>query len=429
MSVLYIRGGVPLEGELKVQGAKNSVLPILAACLLAGGPVTLFNCPRVTDVTAALDILRHLGCRAEQEGNMVTVDPAGAAGCAVSEKQMRAMRSSIIFLGPLLARMGEARLTYPGGCELGPRPIDLHLLAIRTMGCRVTEDSGGIRCLGRPVGGEIQLSLPSVGATENAMLCAVGGSGTTTIVNAAREPEIVELQAFLNTLGARVRGAGGSVISVEGGRPLSGGTFTIMGDRMAAATLLCAGDAAGGRITLTGVDWRHLSTVLAVLQQAGCQVTSRRDSVELARDPARPLRSVPTIRTAPYPGFPTDAQAPVMAALAASRGSTLFVENIFDSRYRHVPELIRMGADITTEGRVALVRGVERLHGAGVECADLRGGGALAVAALGAEGETVLSGMRHVDRGYEALETALSRLGADVERVPRRRQIKNHPGR
>ena len=415
MSVMYLRGGTPLEGELAVHGAKNSVLPILAACLLAQGPVTLHNCPRLTDVTAALNILRHLGCGVEQAGHTITVDPTGAAGSTVSEDQMRAMRSSIIFLGPLLARMGEAHLTYPGGCELGPRPIDLHLSAIRAMGCEVSEDRG-IHCQGRPRGGEVQLALHSVGATENAMLCAVGADAPTTIINAAREPEIGDLQSFLNSLGANVRGAGSSTITVEGGRPLSGGEYTVMGDRIVAATLLSAAAAAGGRVRLSGVDWRHLATVLSVFHQAGCRVESRLEYVELIRDRDTPLKGVPTVRTAPYPGFPTDAQAPVMAALAASQGCTLFVETMFDSRYRHVPELMRMGADITTEGRVALVRGVGRLHGARVEAFDLRGGGALAAAALGAEGTTVLSGLHHVDRGYEGLEEMLRRLGAQVER-------------
>ena len=415
MSVMYLRGGAPLEGELAVHGAKNSVLPILSACLLARGPVTLTNCPRLTDVAAALNILRHLGCQVEQEGHTIVVDPAGASGSTISEEQMRSMRSSIIFLGPLLARTGEAHLTYPGGCELGPRPIDLHLSAIRAMGCEVREDRG-IHCQGRPRGGEVQLSLPSVGATENAILCAVGAQGITTITNAAREPEIGDLQSFLNCLGAKVRGAGSSTITVEGGRTLSGGEYAVMGDRIVAATLLSATAAAGGRVRLSGVDWRHLATVLSVFHQAGCRVESRLEYVELARDREALLKGAPTIRTAPYPGFPTDAQAPVMAALAASQGCTLFVETMFDSRYRHVPELIRMGADITTEGRVALVRGVERLHGARVEAADLRGGGALAAAALGAEGTTVLSGLNHIDRGYEGLEEMLRVLGASVER-------------
>lgn len=416
MSVFYIHGGNPLEGETTVQGAKNSVLPLLAACLLARGTVTLRNCPRLTDVTAALDILNSLGCRTWQQGDVITVDPSGLTGCAVSEERMRTMRSSIMFLGPLLARMGEARMTCPGGCELGPRPIDLHLSAIRALGCSVEEAEGGILCRGRPVGGDVRLSFPSVGATENAMLCAVGGSGVTVIHNAAREPEIVELQRFLNALGGRVTGAGGSVVTVEGGHSLTGGDYTVMGDRIVAATLLSAAAAAGGKILLKGVDWRHLSTVLSLLRQAGCRVESGEDTVLLERDRSRRLRAVPSVRTAPYPGFPTDAQPPVMAALAASEGCTLFVETVFDRRYRHVPQLIRMGADIRLEGRAALVYGVERLHGAFVEAEDLRGGGALTAAALGAEGTTVLSGLHHIDRGYEALETVLSRLGGRIER-------------
>ena len=417
MSVLYIRGGKPLEGELTVQGAKNSVLPILAACLLAGGPVELTNCPRLSDVTAAMDILRQLGCQVHQQGHTITVDPRGAAGGTVSDEQMRAMRSSILFLGPMLARTGEACLTYPGGCELGARPIDLHLAAIRALGCQVREEAGVLRCRGRPAGGVVHLALPSVGATENAMLCAVGGRGDTTILNAAREPEIVDLQGFLNTLGARVRGAGSGVILVEGGRPLGGGRYAVMGDRIVAATLLSAAAAAGGHIALTGVDWRDLSTVLGVFHQAGCRVASTADRVELERAPDRPLQAVGEIHTAPYPGFPTDAQAPVMAALCAGRGESWFEENMFDSRYRHVAQLQRMGADIAVWGRMARVRGVERLHGAAVAAEDLRGGGALAVAALGARGDSVLSGLHHVDRGYECLEGMLRQLGAEVRRA------------
>ncbi len=417
MSELYIRGGAPLSGAVTVQGAKNCVLPVLAACLLVPGPVELCNCPLLTDVTAALDILRLLGCRAQQCGHRITVDASGAFGTAVPEERMRAMRSSILFLGPLLARMGEASMGYPGGCELGPRPIDLHLAAIRALGCTVEETGGGLVCTGRPEGGEIDLPIPSVGATENAMLCAVGGSGVTTITNAAREPEIAALQDFLNTMGAHVRGGGSGVITVTGGRTLHGGAWAVMGDRIVAATLLCAAAAAGGRAEVRGVERACLIPVLEVFRRAGCRVDNGETYVALSRDPDRPLRAAPTVRTAPYPGFPTDAQAPVMAALCTAAGSTVFVENLFDSRYRHVEELRRMGADITTEGRVAVVRGVERLRGAQVTARDLRGGGALAVAALAAEGESVLSGVEHIDRGYEAMEDMLSRLGGDVRRA------------
>lgn len=416
MSEFHISGGIPLEGELTVHGAKNSVLPILAACLLARRQVVIQNCPRLTDVTAALAILEQLGCPSHREGDAVVLDPSAANGTEIPEELMRSMRSSIIFLGPMLARNGLARVTYPGGCELGPRPIDLHLAAMRQLGARVTEGQEGLCCEGVLTGSAIHLSIPSVGATENAMLAAMGAAGETTITNAAREPEIIELQRFLTLLGGDVRGAGSSIITVAGRRPLSGGSYTVMGDRIVAITLMSAAAAAGGNIRLEGVDWRHVATVSAVLAEAGCGVYSDSRGVTVSRELGRSLQGVPTIRTAPYPGFPTDGQAPVMAALAAGQGSTLFVENLFDSRYRHVPELVRMGADITTEGRVALVRAVPKLHGARVEATDLRGGGALAVAALGAEGDTVLSGIQHIDRGYEDLENMVRRLGGRMAR-------------
>lgn len=418
MSCFQITGGTPLEGVIRVHGAKNSVLPILAACVLARDQVVLHNCPELTDVAAALAILNYLGCSAVQEGDTVVVRPAAPAPCSVPEVLMRPMRSSIIFLGPLLARTGEAHLSMPGGCEIGLRPIDLHLSAIRALGAEVTEDASGLHCTARRlVGRDIHLSLASVGATENAMLCACGASGTTTITNAAREPEIVALAQFLNRLGGRVTGAGGGVITVEGGRPLSGGSFTIMGDRIVAATLLSCAACAGGDVTVTGADWRQVSTVAAVLAEAGCTVTSGEGTVRLRRDKTALLRAVSTVRTAPYPGFPTDAQAPVMAALAAGRGTTIFVENLFESRYRHVPELARMGADIDVEGRVAVVRGVPRLHAAQLEARDLRGGGALAAAALGAEGVSTLFGLQHIDRGYQRLEELLQTLGGQIVRT------------
>jgi UDP-N-acetylglucosamine 1-carboxyvinyltransferase len=322
----------------------------------------------------------------------------------------------VLFVGAILARPGQATLRRPGGCELGPRPIDLHLAALRTLGARIVQEEGGLRCAApRLTGGRIDLALPSVGATENSMLCACGAQGTTTILNAAREPEIVDLQNFLNAMGARVRGAGSSVICVEGGRPLHAGEHTAVGDRIVAATYLAAAAAAGGDVVVRGADWRHLSTVTAVLQEAGCQVHSGQDEVRLTC--VRPLTGVGRIPTAPYPGFPTDAQPQVMAALATARGDTVFVENIFADRYRHVDQLNRMGAQIQVEGRAALVRGVPRLHGCPVRAPDLRGGAALAVAALGADGESVLTGLRHIDRGYEQIENDLAALGAQVRRM------------
>ncbi len=420
MEVLSVRGGRPLGGSLTVQGAKNSVLPLLAATLLAEGQSVIHNCPDLSDVTASLDILRHLGCQVDQEGDTVTVDATALVSSAVPETLMRSMRSSVIFLGSILARLGQACMCYPGGCELGPRPIDLHLEALQKLGAQVSEGPGGLTCVTNALtGSDITLSLPSVGATENAMLAATAAQGVTVIQNAAREPEIVQLQDFLRSMGADIRGAGTSVITVRGsgGRPLHGGEVTVMGDRIVAATYLSCAAAAGGEIELAGVDYRQLSPVSAVLAEAGCLVKSGGDRITLKRDPASPLKAVRPVRTAPYPGFPTDAQAPVMASLCAAQGASMFVENMFSSRYRHIDELRKMGADIRTEGRVAVVCGVEKLHAAALEAHDLRGGAALAVAALGAEGESVISGLQHIRRGYADLAGDLTALGGEVHFV------------
>ena len=418
MNQLYICGGRTLEGEVRVQGAKNSVLPILAATILCPGESVVHNCPDLSDVRASIAILEHLGCRVERAGDTVTVDASALTGRDVPDALMREMRSSVIFLGAILARLGEAVMSFPGGCELGPRPIDLHLAAIRSLGAQVREQGGELHCsaAGGLAGCEITFSIPSVGATENAMLCACGAEGVTVICNAAREPEIVDLQAFLRALGADVRGAGTSVITVRGKKPLHGGEHTVMPDRIVAATLLTAVAAAGGETELLGTDYRQLSTVTAVLTEAGCRIRSGSDSIHICRE--APLRGVRPIRTAPYPGFPTDAQPPVMAALCQGTGTTVFVENMFESRYRHVDELSRMGADIRVEGKVAVVCGVERLHGAALQAADLRGGAALVVAALGAEGRSEITGLHHMDRGYYGLEDTLRGLGADIVRVP-----------
>ena len=418
MSAYLVEGGNRLQGTARVHGAKNSVLPILAATILCPGESVVHNCPDLSDVRASIAILEHLGCRVERAGDTVTVDASALTGRDVPDALMREMRSSVIFLGAILARLGEAIMSFPGGCELGPRPIDLHLAAIRSLGAQVREQGGELHCsaAGGLAGCEITFSIPSVGATENAMLCACGAEGVTVICNAAREPEIVDLQAFLRALGADVRGAGTSVITVRGKKPLHGGEHTVMPDRIVAATLLTAVAAAGGEAELLGTDYRQLSTVTAVLTEAGCRIRSGSDSIHICRE--APLRGVRPIRTAPYPGFPTDAQPPVMAALCQGTGTTVFVENMFESRYRHVDELSRMGADIRVEGKVAGVCGVERLHGAALQAADLRGGAALVVAALGAEGRSEITGLHHMDRGYYGLEDTLRGLGADIVRVP-----------
>ena len=416
MSQLLVLGGRPLRGEVAIQGAKNSVLPILAATLLTAGQVEVRNCPRLRDVDASVRILRALGCKARWEGGSLLVDTAGLNGCAISDILMREMRSSAIFLGAILARCGQAELSYPGGCELGPRPIDLHLNGLRELGAEIDDSGGLLHCKAAGLKGrELVLSLPSVGATENLMLAACGAEGVTTICNAAREPEIEDLQNFLNACGGKVSGAGTSTVTVEGGRRFHGCVYTVMPDRIAAATYLCAAASAGGEVFLRGARERHLSTVTAVLREASCDIRGTETGIAcICRQRPRAVRPV---RTAPYPGFPTDAQAVLMAALLRSRGTTVFEENIFENRYRHVDELTRMGADIRVAGRVAVVTGTETLHGAAVRCTDLRGGAALCVAALAAEGKTHISETGHIDRGYQDIVGDLRALGADIARI------------
>ena len=316
MTKYLVAGGRRLSGTVQVHGAKNSVLPILAATLLSGGECVIENCPRLSDVAASIRILEHLGCQVVHRGGTVWVDASHPLRGDVPDELMREMRSSVIFLGAILARLGEGTISYPGGCELGPRPIDLHLAALRSLGAEIVEEQGRLRCtVGRGlVGRELCLSIPSVGATENAMLAACGARGTTTIVGAAREPEIVDLQNFLNAMGARVSGAGSTVVAVEGGMPLHPAEHTVMGDRIAAATYLCAAGAAGGRLELEGAEASSLAAVTACLQEAGCEIKILGDRVAL--NSRGRLRGIRPVRTAPYPGFPTDAKAVLMAALA-----------------------------------------------------------------------------------------------------------------
>ena len=413
MSYLMIGGGRPLHGRIAVQCAKNSVLPVLAAALLAGDTCRIAACPRLSDVETAVEILRHLGCTAQWDGGDLLVDTTHISRCDIPEELMRKMRSSVIFLGAILSRCGQAELSYPGGCELGPRPIDLHLTALRTLGAEINEIGGSLLCrANRLRGADIVLTLPSVGATENAILAACGAEGTTVIANAAREPEIADLQDFLQKLGVEIHGAGTSAITVQGKGTLHGCTHRCIGDRIAASTYLCAAAAAGGQVTLSGIDYRHLATVTTALHQAGCRLQCDDDTITL--ESSGRLRSIAPVRTSPYPGFPTDAQPLLMAALLRSEGATMFVENMFESRYRHVPELLRMGAEIRLEGRVAVVCGVTDLHGAAVRSADLRGGAALVIAGLQAQGVTQIHNIHHIQRGYQDIAGDLAALGAEV---------------
>lgn len=415
MSYFAVQGGQTLRGEVPISGAKNSVLPILAATLLNGGRNLLHNCPDLRDVRSAIRILEHLGCRVTRTGSDILVDSTVVDRWDVPRELMLEMRSSVIFLGPILARCGRARLSLPGGCEIGQRPIDLHLSALQRLGADIREQGGDILCQARELHGrDVVLSFPSVGATENAMLAATACPGVTRVINAAREPEIADLQEFLRKAGARVQGGGESVLTLWGDMPRRDVEHTILPDRIETATFLCAAAACGGEITLTGAEPEHVHTVIQALREAGCTIGVSGRSITLRAQ--EPPGSMSTVRTMPYPGFPTDAQAPLMAAAAAGRGSVMLVETIFENRFRHVGELARMGADIRVNGRTALVCG-RPLHGARVRSTDLRGGAALVVAALAARGESIIEDIYHIDRGYEHLAEKLTGLGADIRRV------------
>ncbi len=419
MQEFIITGGRPLSGELTLQGSKNSSLPIMAAALLGGGETVLKSCPELTDVYSASRILNCLGCKCSISDGTAVIDPAGAEGSEIPENLMREMRSSIMFMGAILGRTGECTVSIPGGCELGPRPIDMHLAALKKMGADISDKDGRIRCRingGRAHGARITLPFPSVGATENIILCAVTAGGETIVNNAAREPEICDLCGFLRARGADIKGDGGSSIVINGVEELHGCEYTIMPDRIAGATYLSMTAAAGGEMILKNACVAETEPFLSVLEQTGCTIYAGRDKIYL-RSCGR-LRAVrERIRTMPHPGFPTDAQAVLMAALVRAEGTSVFEENIFDCRYRHTAALIKMGADIEVMGKVAVVRGVSMLHGAEIEATDLRGGAAMAVAALAAEGTTRLSSIAHIDRGYEKFEEAVSRLGGDIRRV------------
>lgn len=417
MGHFIIKGGNSLRGEITLQGAKNAVLPILAATILIDGNSEIYNCPALRDVSASLDILTSLGCRTEQTGNVISVDATGITGCTVSNRLMQKMRSSFIFVGAMAARCGSAEITYPGGCELGARPIDLHLKAFRAMGMKITEEHGTIYCDAhrlRPAA--IHLDFPSVGATENIMLAAVFTPGVTRIVNAAKEPEIEDLQNFLNDAGAKIYGAGGSEIYIEGVSSLHSVVHRVIPDRIVGATYLMAAAVTGGEILIRGIEPSYMDGILSVLEECGCELHSPEEQL-LQICCKKRISAADKIRTSPYPGFPTDAQAPLMAMLSTASGSSMITETIFESRFKHVEELIKMGANITTDGRVALIRGVRELSGAEVTAGDLRGGAALMLAALGASGTSKLHRIELIDRGYESPEKVLVSLGADIKRL------------
>ncbi len=403
-------------GELPLQGAKNSALPLLSACVLVKGETVLKNCPKLTDVEAAVKILQKLGAKCRRQGDTLIVKSDNITACEVPTSLMREMRSSIVFLGAILGRCKKAVLSFPGGCELGARPIDLHLSALKKMSVNIKEYHGSLQCDASKgiLGAYIHLSFPSVGATENIILAAALAKGTTVIENCAREPEIIDLANFLNACGAKIRGAGQSCIVIEGVCELNGCEYSVMGDRIVAATYMSAGAVTAGELLMTNCPKDGLITLIPIFEEAGCKVLW--DSEKLYLKAPKRLNSLGAVRTMPYPGFPTDAQAPIMAMACVADGTSVFVENIFDSRYKHAGEFLRMGAKINIEGKVAVVQGVKELQGTTLEARELRGGASLVVAGLFASGISTITGTEFIDRGYEDIEKNLRTLGAKIYR-------------
>ncbi|MDI3327466.1 MAG: UDP-N-acetylglucosamine 1-carboxyvinyltransferase [Alicyclobacillaceae bacterium] len=416
MDQIAVEGGTRLQGEVRVHGAKNAALPILAASLLADGVCVIEDVPDLQDIRVMVDILKALGAAVEYNPPVVKVDARRVSQTEVPERLMRQMRSSIFLMGPLLARHGRARVSRPGGCTIGSRPIDLHLKGLMALGASVEERHGFIDCRAdRLRGGAVYLDTPSVGATENLMMAAVLAEGTTVIGNAAREPEIADLADFLNRIGGHVEGAGEDTVVIHGVKGLAGGRHRIIPDRIVAGTLAIAAAMAGGDVVLRHVRPRHLGAVLTKLREAGVEIEVGRDIMRVRSDGR--LRAVEQVRTAPYPGFPTDLQAPFMALLCVAEGMSIVTETVFEERFKHVGELRRMGANIRVDLRTAFIQGVPGLTGAVVQASDLRAGAALVLAGLVAKGTTIVEHAYHIDRGYERFDEVLSSLGARVRRL------------
>lgn len=413
MERYIINGGYKLSGEATVQGAKNSVLPILAATVISGKESIVSNIPKLRDVDMMVKILNSLGSKITSDDKSLHIDTSQCNNIHVPEEFVREMRSSIIIMGAMLARFGEVKIAFPGGCELGPRPIDLHLKALRQMGAVIEESHGFLDCRTTGLkGAEIQLDYPSVGATENIMLAAVKAEGITNIRNAAREPEIADLQEYLNGAGAKVSGAGTSIITIQGVKSLDSVNHRIIPDRIVAGTYMTAAAMTRGEIILNDIIPDHLLSIISKLREAGALIYINNNSLKII-GPDRP-NSIEMVRTLPYPGFPTDMQAQLMSLLSISNGTSIINETIFESRFKHAEELARMGSSIKTFGKVAVINGVKELTGAKVFAKDLRGGAALVLAGLAAKGETVVENIYHIRRGYDNMELTLRELGAKI---------------
>lgn len=414
MSEIAVNGGKRLYGEVSVQGAKNSVLPLLAGSVLCKGECVIHNCPSLSDVETSVKILKHLGCRCEKRENTVVTDSSDMSEYSIPDCLMREMRSSVVFLGAVIGRAGKAVISSPGGCELGPRPIDLHLSSLEKMGVTVTEEHGFLNCTAENGlhGAEINLVFPSVGATENIILAAVLASGETVIHGAAKEPEISDLADFLNSAGAKISGCGSDTVRIVGVGKLGGTEHTVIPDRIVTATYMACAAVTGGEITLNEVMPPHIVSILWFFRESGCDIRINGKSITV-KAPEK-IKRVSTVRSLVYPGFPTDAGPIAVALMSVAEGTSVFVENIFENRFRYIDELKRFGAKIKTEGKTAVIEGVGRLSAADCKATDLRGGAALIIAALCADGTSKIGEIHHIERGYENITGTLSALGADI---------------
>ncbi len=416
MDKFMIDGGRRLYGSIRLQSAKNSVLPLFAASVLTEKRVIIRETPPISDALCMAQILRELGAEVAFRGDDVIIDSANACCHEISSSLTKELRSSVFMLGSLLTRFHKAQIAYPGGCDIGLRPIDLHLNALKRLGVDIKERDGCIYCRADVLkGADISLDFPSVGATENIMLAAVKAKGKTLLSGAAKEPEIVDLQNFLNGMGAKVNGAGTDEIEIEGVESLSGITYKPVKDRIEAGTFLIACAICGGEMEVVGVKAEFVGILLHKLRENGCKIHVKNDKIVI--ESSGRLKCNRRIETMPFPGFPTDLQAQMTALNSVSSGGALVVENLFETRFKYVPELKKMGADIEVKGRSAFVRGVERLRGASVTSGDLRGGAALVLAALGAEGTSEVLDLSHIDRGYYDLQGKLKSLGAEIKRI------------
>lgn len=413
MAKYIIKGSNKLEGKVKISGSKNAALPIIAASILNAGKTTLYNVPNIHDTQMMFEILKNLGGKVEKKNNKIIIDTSKIKKYEIPEDLMRQMRSSVILAGSLIGKYQKAIFSYPGGCDIGTRPIDLHLKGFEKLGINITKNYGNISCIcDKIVGEKIDLDFPSVGATENIMLASCLGEGTTQINNAAREPEIIDLQNFLNKMGAKIQGAGSNKIQIEGVKKLNDVSYNIMPDRIETGTFLCAAAMSQGNIIIENTNINHITPIISKLEEANCKLKLEKDKIELKAP--KKLKAL-EIRTMPYPGFPTDMQSIFATLLTTAKGSSIIVENIFENRYKYTQELIRMGAKISVEGKTAIIKGVKKLYGANVKATDLRGGAALVMAATTAKGITKVENIDYILRGYERFDKKLEKLGVKIQ--------------